>query len=167
MVIGAFLTLGTALVPTFAGYYGLRALMQFFLSGGQSIGLAFIQDMFFHHEIARKIGIWVAVFMLCPYVSPMFGYYIISATGSWRACFWMTLGLECLVLILVVLFVDETFYRRDIPLSEQPKRGARIARAFGVWQLRVHGDYFRTARFSILQLFKIVLKPIIVPLLLF
>lgn len=165
--VGTFLTLATALVQSYPGYYVLRPLTQFFLSGGLSVGLAFIQDIFFHHEIARKIGIWVSVFMLCPYVSPMLGYYIISGTGSWRACFFMTFGLQCAILALMFFFLDESFYRRDIPVSEQPARGQGLARALGFWQIQVHRGYFRTARDSLLQLFKIVLKPIVLPLLVF
>jgi MFS family permease len=49
--------LGSALTQSFEGYYGLRTLTGFTLTAGQTIGLAFIQDMFFFHEHAKKIGV--------------------------------------------------------------------------------------------------------------
>jgi predicted MFS family arabinose efflux permease len=165
--VGTFMCLGTALVQDFTSYYTLRAFMGLFLSGPSSISLAFIRDVFFLHQRARKIGIWFAVFLTSPYFGPMFGYYIIAATGSWRACYWMNFGLDCLVLVCIVLFLDETFYRRDIPRAEQPDRGSRILRLLGIWQIRVHHGYFTPLRNSFFQLFKILLKPVIFPLLIY
>ncbi|KIX94865.1 uncharacterized protein Z520_09555 [Fonsecaea multimorphosa CBS 102226] len=165
--IGTVLTLATCLVPDFAGYYGLRALMGFFLCSGPAVGLAFIQDIFFLHEQARKIGIWIFAVQICPYCSPMFGSYIIAATGSWRATYWMVFGLEAFVLLCLALFLDESFYRRDLPLSEQPQRGNRILRLIGWWQLQVHHQYFASFASSLLRVFEILLKPIIIPLLIF
>ncbi|KAH0844477.1 MFS transporter [Fonsecaea pedrosoi] len=165
--IGTFLTLATCLVPNFAGYYGLRALMGVFLSSGPAVGLAFIQDVFFLHEQARKIGIWIFAVQVCPYCSPMFGSYIIAATGSWRATFWVVFGLEALVLLCLALFLDESFYRRDLPPSQQPQRGTRILRLVGWWQLQVHRRYFASFTSSFLRVFEILLKPIIIPLLAF
>jgi MFS family permease len=109
-IIGTLFTLGTALTPNFEGYYGLRALMCFFLAVGETSGLAFIQDVFFFHQHAKKIGIWTAVFLTCPYVGPMFGYFVVAGTNEWRNVFWMTLGLEIFSLALTVFFVDETWY---------------------------------------------------------
>ena len=164
---GTLLTLGACLVPDFAAYYAIRALMGVFLSSGPAVGLAFIQDIFFLHEHARKIGVWIAAVQVCPYFSPMFGSYIVAATGSWRATYWMTFGLECFVLVSIVLFVDESFYRRDIPQSEQPHRSNRMLRLVGFWQYQIHRDYFASFGSPILRLFEILFKPIIIPLLLF
>lgn len=118
--IGTFLPLATCLVPTFAGYYGLRALMGFFFSSSPAVGLAFIQDIFFLHEHARKIGVWIFAVQICPNMSPMFGSFIVSATGKWRDTYWMGFGLESFALIILALFLDESFFRRDLSLSEQP-----------------------------------------------
>lgn len=141
--------------------------MGFFLSSGPAVGLAFIQDIFFLHEQARKIGIWIFAVQICPYCSPMFGSFIIAATGSWRATFWMVFGLEAFVLVCLALFLDESFYRRDLSPSEQPPRGNRILRLIGWWQIQVHRGYFSTFGSSVLRVFEILLKPIIIPLLLF
>jgi MFS family permease len=157
-------SLGIPLVQNFEGFYGLKALQGFSLSGGQSIGLAFIQDMYFFHQHARKIGIWTTVFLACPYVGPMFGYFIIAKTDNWRLIYWMIFALAWIVLITILLFADETAYRRDILVSEQPPRGNRIMRLIGVWQIRVHHGYFHPVRSSYKRLLMLTIKPIMLPI---
>jgi hypothetical protein len=73
--IGTFLVLGSALAPSFEVYYVLRPLTSVFLTAGQTIGLTFIHDIFFKHLWAKKIGIWVAIFLgeFCLYRSVAFG----------------------------------------------------------------------------------------------
>lgn len=166
-LISAFLTLGVCLVQDFAGFYALRALTGLFISGSLTVGLAFIQDIFFLHEQARMIGIWYAVFSTCVYLSPMFAYYIIAATGSWRATFWMTFGLQAFVVLLIVLFIDETAYRRNILPSQQPHRSNRLLRLTGIWQIQVHQQYFDSVESSFLRLLQILRKPVIIPIYLF
>ncbi len=164
---GMLFTLGCALVETFDGYYGLRALQGFTLAGGQSIGLAFIKDMFFFHQQARKIGIWTTIFLACPYVGPMFGYFIVAKTDNWRIIFWMTFALCWMVLIAILLFADETYYRRDIPRELQPKRGNRMMRLLGIWQIRVHRGYFMSVWNSYKRMALLFVKPVIIPLLIY
>lgn len=166
-LIGTLLNLGVCLVQSFDGFYALRALMGFFLAGSLTVGLAIIQDMFFLDEQARKIGIWFAIFTTCVYFSPMFAYYIMAGIDSWRATFWMSFGLEAFVVLLIVLFIDETYYRRDIPPSEQPDRGNRFLRLTGLWRMRVRSSYFAPITNSFRRLFQILLKPVIVPMFFF
>ncbi|CEQ40567.1 SPOSA6832_02194 [Sporobolomyces salmonicolor] len=74
--IGTFLVLGSALVQNFTGYYALRPLTSLFLTAGQTIGnplsLTFLHDMFFFHEHARKVGIWVVIFLSAPLLIVVF-----------------------------------------------------------------------------------------------
>lgn len=163
-VLGTVVTLPVPLIQSFSDFYALRALMGLFLSGSLTAGLAFIQDMFFLHEQAQMIGIWFAIFTTCVYFAPMFGYYIMAATGSWRATFWMAFGLQAFVVLLIVLFIDETCYRRDIAEAQQPNRGSRLSRLTGVWQIRVHRQYFETLTSSFLRLFRILGMPVIIPM---
>lgn len=62
--------LGSVLVDSFTAYYVLRPLTSVFLTAGQTIGLTFVKDMYFFHEHARKIGIWVCIFLASPYFGP-------------------------------------------------------------------------------------------------
>lgn len=159
-VAGAFFTLGCALTSSFNTYYFLRAMMGFTLTCGQTVGLSYIKDMFFFHEHARKIGIWASLFLLSPYAGPLLGNFILAGTGQWRPVFWMVFGGCCLDLVLIVLFCDESWYRRDIPISEQPPRGNRMMRMIGVWQIRHHKEYFFTAAHSCGRLVSVFVKRI-------
>ena len=164
---GTFFGLGCTLAPSFEVYYGMKALQGFTLTAGQTAGLAFIHDMFFFHEHARKIGIWTAVFLASPYFGPLFANFIIAGTGSWRGVYWLIFGLGCLNLATLVCFLDETWYRRDIRPGDQPARGARIWRIIGIWQIRVHHGYFGTIWGSCLRLFAVLIKPIILPVMMY
>jgi MFS family permease len=165
--LGTMFSLGAALAQSFEAYYGLRALVGFTLTAGQTIGLAFIQDMFFFHQHAQKIGIWTSLFLVSPYCGPLFGNFIIGGTGSWRAVMWLVFGLGCFNLVLIVLFVDESWYRRDLPQREQPDRGNRMSRLIGIWQLRVHKGYFLSVATACKKLTYVLVKPIILPILIY
>jgi hypothetical protein len=164
---GTMFSLGCTLSPSFNVYYGMKAMQGFVLTGGQTCGLAFIHDMFFFHEQARKIGIWTAVFLASPYFGPLFANFILAGTGSWRAVYWLIFALGCFNLVLMVLFLDETWYRRDIAPSAQPGRGNRLLRVVGLWQIRNHKGYFGTVAQSVRRLIAVFLKPIILPLLIY
>jgi hypothetical protein len=72
----------------------------------------------------------------------------------------MVFGTCCLDLALIVIFLDETFYNREIPMEAQPGRGNHFMRILGVWQIQNH-SYFRPVGRSYLRLFKTFFKPII------
>ena len=116
--------------------------------------------MFFFHEHARKIGLWVALFFLSPYCGPFFGNFIINGTGQWRPVFWLVFALCCVELVLIVLFADETWYRREIAAGSQPSRGTRMMRLIGVWQLQNH-DYFLPVGRATRRLAAVFLKYVI------
>jgi MFS family permease len=158
-----FISLGCTLAPSFEVYYAMKALQGFTLTAGQTSGLAFIQDMYFFHEHAKKIGIWTAIFLASPYCGPLFANFIIAGTGSWRVVYWLIFGLGCLNLVILLCFLDETWYRRDIALEDQPKVGSRILRIIGVWRLGVFRGYFGTLINSYWRLLAVLLKPIMIP----
>lgn len=157
---GTFFTLGCTLAPTFHVYYGMKALQGFTLTAGQTAGLALIQDIFFFHEHARKIGIWTALFLASPYFGPLFANFIIAGTGSWQNVYWLIFSVGCLNILLIVLFLDETWYRRDIPVELQPTRSNRLLRVVGIWQIQIHTGYYGTFWASCRRLIALLSKPI-------
>jgi MFS family permease len=159
-ILGTAFTIGSAVAPDFTTYYAMRGLTGFTLTSCVAIGLAFLQDIFFFHEHARKIGIWAAMFLLAPYLGALLGNFMIGATGIWRPVLWMCVGLDLFTLVLIVLFGDETYYNRAIPIRDQPPRGSRMMRLIGVWQIRNH-DYFWTVRGGCARLVKVFMKPIV------
>ncbi|OCL04421.1 MFS general substrate transporter [Glonium stellatum] len=166
---GTLFTLACAVTKSFPVFYGFRALMGLTLTAYQVVGLACVKDMFFFHEHARKIGIWVALFILSPYLGPFLGNFIISGTGNWRAVMWLVFALGCADLILILLICDETYYERSIPQDKQPLRepSSRILRVLGIWQIKHHSGYSKTLWHCCKRLISTFLKPIIIPTMLY
>ena len=160
-------TLACAVTNSFPVFYGFRALMGLTLTAYQVTGLACVKDMFFFHEHARKIGIWVSLFIMSPYLAPCFGNFIIAGTGNWRAVFWLVFATCCADLALIVMFADETFYNRSIPTADQPPRGTRIMRVLGIWQIRNHSSYFRSFTSCAKRMVSTLSKPLVIPSMLY
>jgi nitrate/nitrite transporter NarK len=63
-----------------------------------------------------------------------------------------------LCLIAVLLFMDETYYNRRIPIDQQPARHSRLLRLVGVeqWRSRHQRNTFSQAA---MRLVKVIVKP--------
>ncbi|OAL19027.1 hypothetical protein AYO22_10356 [Fonsecaea multimorphosa] len=159
-------TLGICLTDSFETFYALRALQGASLTVCQTTTLCYIKDMFFLHEHARKIGIWLFFFYVTPYVGPMLGYFMISGLDSqWRPLYWLAFASTCLDLVLVLLFLDETWYRRGLSIDEQPPRRSRWQRVVGIWQIRHHRAYFMGVVPAFRRLWAVLIKPLMLPIL--
>jgi MFS family permease len=163
-LMGLLFTLGCILAPDFHTFYGLRALQTLTQAVGQTIGLAFIKDIFFYHEHARKIGLWYSIFITAPVMGPLFGNFMIAGLGEWRPVFWLVFAWSSFVLCLCLAFGDESYYIRSVP--NQPERGqsqiARLTRILGIWQIKIHADnYFPPLRLCYGRLFEVFFKPVI------
>lgn len=169
--LGFFFTIGSVLSPSFPVHYGMRTLQSVTQSVGQTIGLAFIEDCFFYHEHARKIGIWYTIYICSPFLSPLLGEFIIGKTGNWHIIFWCSVAWSGFLLCLILLFGDETYYNRLLPLERQPRRPQghinRLLRVTGVWQIKNHSGYFATVASSYIRLVTVFLKPVIALTMLF
>ena len=164
---GTFFTLACCLTDSFPAFYGFRALMGFTLTAYQVVGLACVKDMFFFHEHARKIGIWVAIFILSPYLGPCLGNFITFGLGEWRPVMWLVFALCCADMVFIVLCCDESYYERSVPMDQQPQRpqtfAARMSRVVGIWQIQNHAGYFKTFWHCCKRLVSTFLKPIMIP----
>lgn len=60
----------------------------------------------------------------------------ITAFKPWPTPFWVYTAETALCLVLTTLCVEETYYDRRIPPSEQPPRGNHITRLLGVAQFK-------------------------------
>ncbi|PMD42275.1 MFS general substrate transporter [Hyaloscypha variabilis F] len=133
-VIFAFLTAAwCAAATSFDSFMTARVLNGFFSTVAQGGGLMFIKDIFFFHEHPRKINIWAGFVILSPYLGPLFTAFILNVT-KWNWGFWLLTMLTGLCLILITLFVDETFYNRRISAAQQPVRKSRWLRLVGIEQ---------------------------------
>lgn len=137
----------------------MRALVGLTCQPALTAGLSFIQDMFFFHEHARKIGLWAAVFLIAPYGGPLFGNFIVGQTGNWRYVQWLPFAVGGANILMMIAFLDETWYRRDIPRADQPERGNRVLRLLGYWQIREHRRYFDSFWKSCMRVLLVIIKP--------
>ncbi|GAA6063018.1 hypothetical protein JCM10212_001797 [Sporobolomyces blumeae] len=161
--IGTFLVLGSALAPSFTAWYALRPLTSVFLTSSQTIGLAFIHDMFFKHQYARKIGIWVAFFLASPYCGPFFGGFMVSSLGGqWRPVVWLVFAYSAFVLCLIVVFADETWYPRNLGIKLDRPTGVwgRVLNLTGVTAFRER-QYKAKISHSVFRLVEVFFKPVI------
>lgn len=124
-----------AAATTFPSFMAARILNGFFSTVAQGGGLMFIKDMYFFHEHARKINIWSAFIILSPYFGPMFTAFIIN-TIKWQWSFGLYTIMTGFCLIFIMIFADETYYDRRIPIDAQPARGSHVSRMLGIAQWR-------------------------------
>ncbi|KPM42937.1 hypothetical protein AK830_g3620 [Neonectria ditissima] len=108
-LLGLLFSIGTALSPNFITFYAMRALTGFFITSAQTISIAFIKDMFFFHERARKIGLWALLYIASPFWGPLVGNFILGGTNSWENVFWVCVAVCGVDMILIVTFLDETW----------------------------------------------------------
>lgn len=164
-ILGMLFTLGAALSQDFPTFYGMRALQCCFQPLGQVIGLVLIEDIFFFHEQARKIGIWFSIFICSPFLTPLLGNFMVPRLGEWRPVFWLVFAWVAFQTVFTLLFGDETYYNRKVPLERQPERGTghiqRLSRVGGIWGIRNHLGYFPTIANSYKRLFAALVKPLI------
>lgn len=155
LVLATATAIWCAAAQTFESFMAARILNGFFSTVSQGGGLMFIYDMFFFSERARKINIWSAFIILSPYFGPLFAAFMI-ATQPWQVPFWVYVAETGLCLVLVILFVDETYYDRR--LASQPPRGTHITRLLGIaqWKSRHLRNTFAQA---MLRPVKTILKP--------
>jgi len=95
----------------------------------------FIQDIFFFHERARKINIWSSFIIVSPYVGPLLTAFMIE-TQRWQIPFWVYFAMNGVAMVLVIGWLQETYYDRTIPAGEQPAKGSRIERLVGTAQFK-------------------------------
>ncbi|KAH9204534.1 major facilitator superfamily domain-containing protein [Leptodontidium sp. 2 PMI_412] len=161
-VLGFAFTLGTALSKDYNTFFAMRALSAVFLTAAQTISIAFLKDMFFFHERTRKIGLWACLYICSPYIGPMLGNFVVGKTHNWHDPYWMCVGVIGLQIVLVILFVDETWFNREIPSQQQPPRpqnfGARMMRVLGFWQI-ANQSYFPSLKDAYRSLIVIILQP--------
>ncbi|GAA5982591.1 hypothetical protein JCM11641_002593 [Rhodosporidiobolus odoratus] len=157
-LIGTAMVLGSVLCHSFTAYYALRPLTSLFLTSTQSLSLLIIKDMFFFSEYARKVGLWVWIFLCAPYCGPFFGGFMVDGLGDWRPVLWLVFAVSCLVLVLICGLVDETWYDRSLPVQPTRPSGVwgRISDLTGIKERQYKPGVFP----SCMRLGEIFLKPV-------
>jgi MFS family permease len=161
--IGLLFCIGSAVTTTYSSFFATRALTGWFLTAAQTISIAFLKDMFFFHERARKIGLWALLYIASPYLGPCLSNFVFAGTGHWPDIFWLCSGVVALQLVFILVLIDETWYNREKHLDEQPVRasgfGGRLLRLVGVWQLQHHKTYFTSVAAAFKRFGSVIAKP--------
>lgn len=77
-----------------------------------SVSAAILVEVFFLHDRGKAFAVWLNTGLLGSVASGTLSGYIVQNT-IWQVQFWYNVGLELLVAILVVLFLEETRFVRD------------------------------------------------------
>ena len=91
-----------------------------------------IQDLFFLHSHVHKINIWALALVISPFLGRCLGAFMVNFV-SWRWPYWIFSIEIGSVLVAITLFVDETYYNRDLSQDQQPARVSRLGRLIGTW----------------------------------
>ncbi|KZO90443.1 MFS general substrate transporter [Calocera viscosa TUFC12733] len=111
-VLGVAFLIGCTVAPDLATFAGMRCLTAFFGTAPQVTGLFIVRDIFFFHQEARMLNAWAFGFVVSPYLGPfLFGFLVQRQT--WRWAYGIGCIYEGIVVILIVLFMEETLYERD------------------------------------------------------
>jgi hypothetical protein len=93
-------------------------------------------------------------------MGPLLVNFILWGTNLWRVAYWMVLVLGCLAVVLILLSIDDPWYRRDIEPEYQPPRGHRLLRLLGIWQFKHHTGYLMGPTATYRHLMSVVSKPV-------
>ncbi|KAF9062021.1 MFS general substrate transporter [Rhodocollybia butyracea] len=117
-VLAAAFLAGCTFAPNLRTFTVMRCLTALF-----GFGLYVVTDLFPFHLQARKLNIWTMGFILSPFISP-FAFGFLVARLSWRWAYGIGSIYGAIVCILIMLFMEETMYDRNIdPIPEPAEEG--------------------------------------------
>lgn len=73
-----------------------------------------VVGVFFLHDRGKAYAVWINGILLGSCAGGTFSGFIVQHT-TWQVQFWYNVGLELFVIILCVLFLDETYFPREDP----------------------------------------------------
>ena len=112
LVLYELATIGCAFAPSMPTLLALRVLQGFAAGAGAVLGRAVIRDLFEGEQMARALSLVLAAFVTAPIVAPTIGALILSFAG-WRWIFGFLALYGLVLLVLAVLFLEESLKRRN------------------------------------------------------
>ncbi|KAF5648094.1 endo-1 3-beta-glucanase [Fusarium sp. NRRL 52700] len=110
------------------------------------------------------------MYITSPYWGPLLANFVIGETYQWQDAFWLGVSVNGISLLLILTFLGETVYSRDLPSSAQPARGqgffSWFIRLTGLWQMKHHSGYFESIFYAYKRVLLILSKPVILLVLL-
>ncbi|KAL1741300.1 major facilitator superfamily domain-containing protein [Schizophyllum fasciatum] len=112
--------IGCTFAPNLATFAGMRCLAAFF-----GCGLYVVTDLYPFHLQARMLNIWTMGFIISPFLSP-FAFGFLVARASWRWAYGIGAMYSLVVVLMILLFMEETLYDRTLkPVPARPTSGLR------------------------------------------
>ena len=93
----------------------------FFGGNATALGADAIVDLFFLHQRGKGLTVLNLSFLGGVVVGPTLSGYI-SGSASWTVQFWWSNGLEAVIVILSLLFLQDTYYDRSPEAVKSRKR---------------------------------------------
>ncbi|KAL1661633.1 major facilitator superfamily domain-containing protein [Schizophyllum commune] len=160
--------IGCTFAPNLATFAGMRCLTAFFGTAPQVTGLYVVTDLYPFHLQARMLNIWTMGFIISPFLSP-FAFGFLVARASWRWAYGIGAMYSAVVVVLILLFMEETLYDRGLkPVPPRPTTGLRyrIETLLGITGVKM--AKYRDSWLDVLYApFNLVWRPHLLPLLLF
>lgn len=120
-------TVACAMAPTIDSLLVARTVQGLAAASGPILGRAIVRDRFEGPEMARVMSFVLAAFITAPLIAPSIGAAILTF-ASWRWIFWFLAAYGAVLLLLVLVFVEESLARPD-PGSLAPGRIVAAYRA--------------------------------------
>jgi MFS transporter, DHA1 family, multidrug resistance protein len=120
-------TAACALAPSIDSLLAARLAQGLAAASGPILGRAIVRDRFEGPEMARVMSFALAAFITAPLIAPSIGAVILGF-ASWRWIFWFLALYGAVLLVLVLLFLDESLEHPD-PRSLAPGRIVAAYRA--------------------------------------
>ncbi|KAJ5133073.1 Major facilitator superfamily domain general substrate transporter [Penicillium atrosanguineum] len=110
-----------ALAKGFDSLLAARIVLGFAAAAGESIVPEIVADLFFLHERATMMSIYVILISCGTAVGPLVAGFMVQYTAqTWRSYFWLCVGLAAANLVLLFFFCPESNFRRpDCELDTQ------------------------------------------------
>ncbi|KGO56982.1 Major facilitator superfamily domain, general substrate transporter [Penicillium expansum] len=102
-----------ALAKSFDSLLAARIVLGFAAAAGESIVPEIVADLFFLHERATMMSIYVILISGGTAVGPLIAGFMVQSTAqTWRSYFWLCVGLAAVNLVLLFIFCPESNFRR-------------------------------------------------------
>ncbi|KAF7358629.1 MFS general substrate transporter [Mycena sanguinolenta] len=117
--------IGATFAPNLNTFTVMRCLTAFFGTAPQVAGVYIVTDLYPFHLQARMLNFWTMGFLVSPFLSP-FAFGFLVARTSWRWAYGIGSMCGAIVVVLIVLFMEETMYDRTVrPIPERPSTPLR------------------------------------------
>lgn len=111
-----------AVAKSWGSMFGARILQGFGASASEALGPAVVADLFFVHERGAKVGFYGIMIAGGSSLGGIFAGLVIGANPNWRWIFWMDSIVVGTCLVLTILFLPETNFKR--PAESEMSEGS-------------------------------------------